>query len=62
VPQHRVLSSKNVIHSANVGINSEKVRNSHHKDDWKIDMLAVRERKRRMVTGLVDCIAIIQKQ
>src|SRR5712664_4875604 len=49
------LPSKNVIHSAKV---ASYFRRSEEfgitKDDWKIDMSVVRERKRRMVTGLVE--------
>ena len=59
-PNIACLPSKNVIHSAKVasyfrrseefGISSEGLK----KDGFKIDMSAVRDRKRRMVTGLVD--------
>lgn len=49
------LPSKNVIHSAKV---ASYFRRSEEfgitKDNWKINMAAVRERKRRMVAGLVD--------
>ncbi len=54
-PNIACLPSKNVIHSAKV---ASYFRRSDefgiHKGDWKIDMLAVRERKRKMVAGLVD--------
>ena len=59
-PNIACLPSKNVIHSAKVasyfrrseefGISSEGLK----KDGFKIDMSAVRDRKRRMVAGLVD--------
>jgi pyruvate/2-oxoglutarate dehydrogenase complex dihydrolipoamide dehydrogenase (E3) component len=49
------LPSKNVIHSAKV---ASYLRRSEEfgitKDHWKIDMRAVRERKRKMVKDLVD--------
>jgi len=32
------------------------------KDNWKIDMPAVRERKRKMVTGWLKCISIYNKK
>jgi len=54
-PNIACLPSKNVIHSAKV---ASYFRRSEEfgitKDNWKIDMLAVRERKRKMVTGLVE--------
>src|SRR6266487_2136474 len=54
-PNIACLPSKNVIHSAKV---ASYFRRSEEfgitKDNWKIDMPAVRERKRKMVTGLVD--------
>src|SRR5204863_10061627 len=54
-PNIACLPSKNVIHSALV---ASYFRRSEEfgitKGDWKINMAAVRERKRRMVAGLVD--------
>src|SRR5436309_7138812 len=54
-PNIACLPSKNIIHSARV---ASYFRRSEEfgitKDNWKIDMPAVRERKRKMVTGLVD--------
>ena len=54
-PNIACLPSKNVIHSAKVASyfrRSEEFGIS--KNDFKIDMSAVRDRKRRMVAGLVD--------
>ena len=54
-PNIACLPSKNVIHSAKVASyfrRSEEFGIS--KEDWKIDMSAVRNRKRKMVAGLVD--------
>lgn len=54
-PNIACLPSKNVIHSAKV---ASYFRRSEEfgitKDNWKIDLSVVRERKRKMVTGLVD--------
>src|SRR5882724_2435336 len=54
-PNIACLPSKNVIHSAKV---ASYFRRSEEfgitKDNWKINMPAVRERKRKMVTGLVE--------
>src|SRR3989442_2181072 len=54
-PNIACLPSKNIIHSAKV---ASYFRRSEEfgvtKDNWKINMQAVRERKRRMVAGLVD--------
>src|SRR5258705_11940431 len=54
-PNIACLPSKNVIHSAKV---ASYFRRSEEfgitKDNWKIEMPAVRERKRKMVTGLVE--------
>ena len=54
-PNIACLPSKNVIHSAKV---ASYFRRSEEfgitKKDWKISMSAVRERKRKMVTGLVE--------
>jgi pyruvate/2-oxoglutarate dehydrogenase complex dihydrolipoamide dehydrogenase (E3) component len=54
-PNIACLPSKNIIHSAKV---ASFFRRSEEfgitKDNWKINMPAVRERKRKMVTGLVD--------
>src|SRR5712692_6382923 len=54
-PNIACLPSKNIIHSAQV---ASYFRRSEEfgitKDNWKINMPAVRERKRKMVTGLVD--------
>ncbi|MGA9777305.1 MAG: dihydrolipoyl dehydrogenase family protein [Limisphaerales bacterium] len=54
-PNIACLPSKNIIHSAKVA--SYFFRSAEFgitKDNTKIDMAAVRERKRKMVTGLVD--------
>ncbi len=54
-PNIACLPSKNVIHSAKVASlfqRSEEFGIS--KESWKIDMPTVRERKRKMVTGLID--------
>ena len=54
-PNMACLPSKNIIHSAKVA--SYFFRSAElgiTKDNTRIDMAAVRERKRRMVTGLVD--------
>src|SRR5271169_1333935 len=54
-PNIACLPSKNVIQSAKV---ASYFRRSEEfgvrKGDWRIDMAAVRERKRKMVAGLVD--------
>jgi pyruvate/2-oxoglutarate dehydrogenase complex dihydrolipoamide dehydrogenase (E3) component len=54
-PNIACLPSKNVVHSA---LAASYFRRSEEfgitKGDWKINMAAVRERKRRMVTGLVE--------
>ena len=54
-PNIACLPSKNIIHSAQV---ASYFRRSEEfgvtKDNWKINMPGVRERKRKMVTGLVD--------
>jgi pyruvate/2-oxoglutarate dehydrogenase complex dihydrolipoamide dehydrogenase (E3) component len=54
-PNIACLPSKNIIHSARI---ASYFRRSDEfgitKDGWKIDMPAVRERKRKMVAGLVD--------
>jgi len=54
-PNIACLPSKNIIHSAKV---ASYFRRSEEfgitKDKWKLDMPAVRERKRKMVTGLVN--------
>src|SRR6266581_793847 len=54
-PNIACLPSKNIIHSAKV---ASYFRRSEEfgitKDNWKINLPAVRERKRRMVVGLVD--------
>ena len=54
-PNIACLPSKNIIHSAQA---AAYFRRSEEfgitKDSWKISMPAVRERKRKMVTGLVD--------
>jgi pyruvate/2-oxoglutarate dehydrogenase complex dihydrolipoamide dehydrogenase (E3) component len=54
-PNIACLPSKNIIHSAKVASSfrlSEEFRIT--KQGWKIIMSAVRERKRKMVTGLVE--------
>src|SRR5436309_13672927 len=54
-PNIACLPSKNIIHSARV---ASYFRRSEEfgitKDNWKINLPAVRERKRKMVVGLVD--------
>ena len=54
-PNIACLPSKNVIHSAKV---ASYFRRSEEfgmtKNNWKIDMTGVRERKRKMVAGLVN--------
>jgi pyruvate/2-oxoglutarate dehydrogenase complex dihydrolipoamide dehydrogenase (E3) component len=54
-PNIACLPSKNIIHSAKV---ASYMRRSEEfgitKEDWKINMSAVRERKRKMVAGLVE--------
>src|SRR5213592_1249697 len=54
-PNIACLPSKNVIHSAKV---AAYFRRSEEfglaKDGWRIDMAAVRDRKRRMVEGLIE--------
>src|SRR5438874_3017605 len=54
-PNIACLPSKNIIHNAKV---ASYFRLSEEygitRDNWKINMAAVRERKRRMVAGLVD--------
>ena len=54
-PNIACLPSKNVIHSAKV---ASYFRRSEEfglaKDGWRIDMAGVRDRKRRMVEGLVE--------
>jgi pyruvate/2-oxoglutarate dehydrogenase complex dihydrolipoamide dehydrogenase (E3) component len=54
-PNIACLPSKNVIHSAKV---ASYFRRSEEfgiaKDAWKIDMSAVRDRKRKMIDGLID--------
>src|SRR5271169_1460576 len=54
-PNIACLPSKNIIHAAKVASyfrRSEEFGILH--GDWSIDMAAVRERKRKMVAGLVD--------
>jgi pyruvate/2-oxoglutarate dehydrogenase complex dihydrolipoamide dehydrogenase (E3) component len=62
-PNIACLPSKNVIHSAKI---AAYFRRSEEfgvtKDNWKINMPAVRERKRRMVAGLVDLHLDLYKQ
>lgn len=54
-PNIACLPSKNVIHSAKVASYFQRSEEfGITKDNWKINMPAVRERKRKMVTGLVD--------
>src|SRR3954470_338160 len=54
-PNIACLPSKNIIHGARV---ADLVRRSAEfgisRGDWKVDMAAVRDRKRRMVDGLVE--------
>src|ERR1700761_863768 len=54
-PNIACLPSKNIIHSARI---ASYFRRSEEfgivKGDWKIDMTGVRDRKRKMVAGLVD--------
>ena len=62
-PNIACLPSKNVIHTAQV---TQYVRRSHEFgitiDGFSVDMAAVRERKRRMVQGLVDTHLALYKQ
>ncbi len=62
-PNIACLPSKNVIHTAQV---AQYVRRSHEFgisiDGFSVDMAAVRERKRRMVQGLVDTHLALYKQ
>src|SRR4051794_8194436 len=54
-PNIACLPSKNVIHGARVADlvrRSAEYGTSH--EGWKVDMAAVRDRKRRMVDGLVE--------
>jgi pyruvate/2-oxoglutarate dehydrogenase complex dihydrolipoamide dehydrogenase (E3) component len=54
-PNIACLPSKNIIHSAKVASYLQRSEEFGIKvDNWKIDMPGVRERKRKMVTGLVD--------
>src|SRR5579859_7665681 len=54
-PNIACLPSKNIIHSANVASYFQRSEEfGIAKDKWRIHMSAVRERKRRMVAGLVD--------
>src|SRR5271163_1690001 len=55
-PNIACLPSKNVIHSAKVASLFQRSEEfgSTKKEDFKIDMSVVRDRKRRMVAGLVD--------
>jgi pyruvate/2-oxoglutarate dehydrogenase complex dihydrolipoamide dehydrogenase (E3) component len=54
-PNIACLPSKNVVHSAKVASYfSRSEEFGITKDSWKIDMLGVRDRKRRMVDGLVE--------
>jgi pyruvate/2-oxoglutarate dehydrogenase complex dihydrolipoamide dehydrogenase (E3) component len=61
-PNIACLPSKNIIHSAKV---ASYFRRSEEfgigKDNWKINMSGVRERKRNMVKGLVTCISKITR-
>ena len=54
-PNVACLPSKNIIHSAKV-VNyfRRSAEFGISKGDWKIDMAGVRERKRRMVDGLMQ--------
>lgn len=54
-PNIACLPSKNIIHSAKIASYFDRSEEfGISKDNWKIDMNAVRERKRKMVSGLVD--------
>ena len=54
-PNVACLPSKNVIHSAKVASYFQRSEEfGITKDNWNVDMSLVRERKRKMVTGLVD--------
>jgi len=54
-PNIACLPSKNVIHSAKVASYFQRSEEfGITKENWKIDMPAVRDRKRKMVSGLVD--------
>jgi pyruvate/2-oxoglutarate dehydrogenase complex dihydrolipoamide dehydrogenase (E3) component len=62
-PNIACLPSKNIVHSAKV---ASYVRNSEAfgiaKENFRVDMSAVRDRKRRMVTGLNDMYLDIYKK
>src|SRR5215831_3150099 len=54
-PNIACLPSKNIIHSAKIASYLRRGEEFGIKQDgWKINMAAVRERKRKMVAGLVD--------
>src|SRR5260370_16973621 len=54
-PNIACLPSKNVIHSAKIASYFQRSEEfGIIRQNWKIDMPAVRERKRKMVTGLVE--------
>jgi pyruvate/2-oxoglutarate dehydrogenase complex dihydrolipoamide dehydrogenase (E3) component len=54
-PNIACLPSKNIIHSAKVASYLQRSEEFGIKvDNWEIDMTGVRERKRKMITGLVD--------
>jgi pyruvate/2-oxoglutarate dehydrogenase complex dihydrolipoamide dehydrogenase (E3) component len=54
-PNIACLPSKNIIHTAKVASYFQRSEEfGITKENWKINMPAVRERKRKMVTGLVD--------
>jgi pyruvate/2-oxoglutarate dehydrogenase complex dihydrolipoamide dehydrogenase (E3) component len=62
-PNIACLPSKNVIHSAKVASYFQRSEEfGITKDHWAIDMSAVRERKRKMVAGLVDMHLDIYKK
>jgi len=62
-PNIACLPSKNIIQSAKVASYMQRSREfGITLDNWKINMPAVRERKRKMVTGLVDMYLDLYKQ
>jgi pyruvate/2-oxoglutarate dehydrogenase complex dihydrolipoamide dehydrogenase (E3) component len=62
-PNIACLPSKNVIHTAQVVQNVRRSREfGLHIDSFTVDMAAVRDRKRRMVQGLVDTHLALYKQ
>jgi len=54
VPDIACLPSKNIIHSARLLVLLPPAASSHQQRECSLNMAAVRERKRKMVRGLVD--------